>query len=604
VNRATRNLPIGLATGGLLLVSLTTVIGLTAAPTTAAATTATAAKATSPATGLVYPLASFVDWAESPLDNLTNPALGESAAEQEIDNAEAALLQRFPSELDPSALLGPNGPADATAFSEQMVDQLVHLRPEVAGDDITDMANPDFLPDFDHNGTYGDPGDFVAMENTATADTAANAATGAGAGYFLYPCIADSGAVTYETTTGSCTAAGTKGDTFKVGLAQRETIVNSRGLTLQATLWLPQEALKAGCPTATPNPAPCEAPQGLAPLASLDNGRGLPTVVIADGIASDQDSYFWLAMALARSGDIVLTYDPAGQGGSAGSVVNLFTGTVPNCEFSGACRDLQDVMRWLVDDPITAVSGAAPGSPPPGNPAYAPKGDNQVDPALADIDQSKLGIAGHSMGALSLLNYLWFQGHGGQGADGHPLPPIAAGVALSGAAVTTATVPIQFQTSDYDGSPTLVGPAVAGVDLGAAGTGIGYQDMEPLYNNLRRAGPGTSPLSMIVLEGGVHTDFIDTPFITRTPWSLAVSSHYATDWFGCFLGGVGSDCLNAVVPVPHLSSSFASEAAPDNGPLPHASYCIVSPTTASLNDPPSELPSALSGHPTSSCLKQ
>jgi pimeloyl-ACP methyl ester carboxylesterase len=556
--------------------------------------------------GIVYPLTSFLDWAENPIDNVTNPALGEYAAEQELNAAQAAITTNLPNELDPSALLGPNGPAQAEAFSEEMAANLIHLRPQVLGDDATDQANPYYLPDFDHNGVFGDPGDFVSMDASDT-----------GSGYFLYPCIADTGAVTYETTTGTCAPSDTKGDTFVEGVAQREPIVSSRGLTLDATLWLPAAALKPGCPTQTDSTTGCTAPSGLAPRADLDHGKGLPTVVMSDGLASDQDSYFWLAMSLARAGYIVLTYDPSGQGDSEGSIADLFTPSVPNCEFSGACRDLQDVMHWLMHDPIipavdlssatpiaasagTASPTAKPASQAIHNPAYGPAGSNIVDPALGAIDPSKLAIVGHSMGALSLLNYLWYQGHGGKGIDGHPLPPIATGIALSGAAVTTDTVPVQFQTSDFDGSPTLIGPAVAGVDFGAAGSGIGYADMKPLYDQLRASGPGNAALELIVLEGGVHTDFIDTPFITRTPWSLAVSSHYATTWMGCYLSDNPSDCFTAITPVPHLSSSFASEASP-GGPDPRPSDCITVPTTASLNDPPSQFISSEEGSPLYNC---
>jgi pimeloyl-ACP methyl ester carboxylesterase len=556
-------------------------------------------------------MTSFLDWAQNPLNNFTDQSLGEYALQQELAEAQSAVLHQLPDELNPKALLGPNGPAQAEGFSELMAAQLIHLRPQVAGDDPTDQANPDYMPDYDHNGVYGDPDDFVDMEQNNS-----------GAGYFLYPCIADSGAVSYETTKGTCAAAGTSGDTFKEGLAQRESIIDSRGLTLSATLWLPDDALKSGCPTPGANPASCVPSQGLAPRATLDNGHGLPTVVIAEGIASAQDSYFWLAMTLARAGDIVLTYDPAGQAGSEGSAANLFTPSVPDCEFGGACRDLEDVMRWMVGDPITPIvnlstttpllpdtagaaagssAAASPSNPDIHNPAYAPAGANIKDPVLGLINQRKLAVVGHSMGALSLLNYLWYQGHGSTGIDGKPLPPLATGIALSGAAATTAVVPIQFQTSDYDGSPTLIGPAVGGVDLGQSGNGIGYADMKPLYDQLRTSGPGKSALSLIVLEGGVHTDFIDTPFITRTPWSLAVSAHYATSWLGCFLNDNSQSCLSAVVAVPHLSSSFASEAAPSAGPLPHASHCITVPTTASLNDSPAALLEAEEGHPVYTC---
>ncbi len=555
------------------------------------------------AQGLVYPLTSFLDWAQNPAENITNPSLGEYALTQELSEAEAAVAQQFPEEVA-TALGGGTGAGAATAatdFSEQMAAELVHLRPVVADDDVTDVANPSFLPDFDHNGVFGDPDDFVAMERGAQGaaglgSPGAQPVTGA----FLYPCIADSGAVTYETTTGACAPSGTPGDTYQTGLAEQVTIIDSRGLALAATLWLPGAAL-------TPGAAP----------------HSFPAVVVSDGLASDQSDYFWLAMTLAAQGDIVLTYDPAGQGASQGSVANVFAPSTPGCAIGGACRDLEDVVRWLLDDPITPIVDLARSTPldpvttdptPPGqaaaavasnpvlhNPDAAPAGSNTPDPAVGLIDPSRLAVAGHSMGALSMLNYDRFESQGEVGADGQPLPPIAAGISLAGAAPSAATVPIQFQTSDFDGSPTLVGPAVGGLDLAFSDSGIGYQVIKPLYDQLRTTGPGTSALSLLVFEGGVHTDFIDTPFITRTQWSLALSAHYATAWLGCFLQHDFASCLTAVMPSDHLSSSFASEVTPAGGSLPRASRCITVPTTPSLAETPTEFGAALAGHPDYNC---
>ena len=452
---------------------------LGAGAATPAATAATAASAPTPgdAQGVVYPLTTFVDWAQNPASDLTNESLGEYALEQELDQAQSAVLTQDPQALV-DALSGPNAAVDAEAYSEQMAAELTHLRPVVAGDDVTNMANPDFMPDFDHNGVYGDPDDFTAM------------AQGHATGAFLYPCIDDAGNVTYETTSGACAAAGTAGDTFLTGEAEQQTIIDSRGLALAATLWLPAQALAHNGPA-----------------------HRFPAVVISDGIASDQSDYFWLAMSIAAQGDIVLTYDPAGQGASEGSAANLFEPSTDDCTFGGACRDLEDVVRWLLHSPITPVvnlsestpiapdttSGDAPTPQPESattdnpdlhDPAYVPQGENDTDPALNLINPAEVAVVGHSMGALSLLNYLWWQHQGPDGADGEPLPPLATGIALSGAAPTAAVVPIQFQTSDYDGSPTLIGPEVGGVDLGFSGGGIGYAQMKPLYDQLRTSGPG------------------------------------------------------------------------------------------------------------------
>src|ERR1700683_3578253 len=194
---------------------------LGAGAATPAATAATAASAPTPGggQGVVSPLTTFGDWAQNPASDLTNESLGEYALEQELDQAQSAVLTQDPQALV-DALSGPNAAVDAEAYSEQMAAELTHLRPVVAGDDVTNMANPDFMPDFDHNGVYGDPGDFTAMEQ------------GHATGAFLYPCIDDAGNVTYETTSGSCAAAGTAGDTFLTGEAAQQTIIDSRGVAL------------------------------------------------------------------------------------------------------------------------------------------------------------------------------------------------------------------------------------------------------------------------------------------------------------------------------------------------------------------------------------
>ena len=48
---------------------------------------------------VVYPLTSFMDWAENPLQNLTDPALGEYAGSQMIEEAAAAVAKQFPTEI-------------------------------------------------------------------------------------------------------------------------------------------------------------------------------------------------------------------------------------------------------------------------------------------------------------------------------------------------------------------------------------------------------------------------------------------------------------------------------------------------------------------------
>src|SRR3954454_6841979 len=58
------------------------------------------------------------------------------------------------------------------------------------------FANPYFLPDWNHDGVFGDAGDVEAERATSPMAAA-----------FRYPCLFEDGSVRYRTTTGACAAA-------------------------------------------------------------------------------------------------------------------------------------------------------------------------------------------------------------------------------------------------------------------------------------------------------------------------------------------------------------------------------------------------------------
>src|SRR5713226_2886201 len=96
-----------------------------------------------------------------------------------------------------------------------------------------------------------------------------------------------------------------------------------------------------------------------------------------------QADYYMYPMMLAESGFIALTYDEAGQGQSEGGAMELFSGgPLSDCPgVAGACRDIQDMVRWFVGDPITPVPDDAPRLTPRASPA-----SNAPNPALGLID--------------------------------------------------------------------------------------------------------------------------------------------------------------------------------------------------------------------------
>jgi hypothetical protein len=534
----------------------------------------------------VYPITSFLDWTQNPIQSLQDSSGGQYAFEAGILGIVTRAADRYP-----AIFLGPHDQDSLTREAQATYDALLHNRPTLPYDHAGgDAGNPQLMPDWNHNGVFGDPGDFDADTDGDPHGATPQALDTA---YFRYPCANPDGTFWYETTAGDCVPAGTPSAAFKIGVARELKVINSRGLVLDATLWLPGEALvAAACKstacsgTTTPS------------LADIDASQRFPSVVFANGLSSRQDHYYWFSMRMAREGFVVLTYDPAGQGQSEGTWTDLFGVFDMHraCDqFSGACRDLMDMVRWFAGRAVPDERGAlyvdgriAPRLDPTTNPP---------NPALAMLDAGRVAIAGNSMGAISTLDYLQADGKDPEGND---LAPVVAAISLSGATPTKASVPIQFQTSDFDGSPLLVGPTVFGVDLGENGEGIGYNLIKQRYDALRDDASRTQPLELVVLEGGVHTDHVDAQVVSRTMWANSVASDYAADWLRCHAAGDSAACGPAILPREHLSRAFASEQVPAGTT---ESRCIRVPDRASLNQPPADFLSAyVNGKPVCDCF--
>lgn len=427
-------------------------------------------------------------------------------------------------------------------------------------------ANPAFMPDWDHDGVYGDSGDY-AIENSDRPGTAP----------FRYPCIGIGGEVTYRTADGGC-VAGDRTAHFLTGEATRLRVVDEFGYALAATLFVPGEAPRA-------------------------HGHRFPGVVIADGAQASMQTFYMYAMTLAGEGIVVLSFDFAGQGGSEDGGDGFFhdfqgSGVGGDCHETRPCVETEDMVRWFTGAPIVA-NPDGPQSPTRGthDPAANPR-----NPALPLVDTTRIGLVGQSMGGLTVSNYLWYLPTG-RGADGRPLPPVRAAVGLSGFAPASAAVPYQMQTADLDipGRDASNG-FIASTD-GPVGT-------KAYYDDLRHRGVGTGALELIVIESGSHGDTSNATRLNgfpvpRTTWANAVSTHYAAAWMGCHLAGDPAACAAAIAPMPHLSRAQASEYDLDGPAGPAPSRCITVPDKATLEQAydPARFAAGVLGAPYHDCTR-
>lgn len=139
-------------------------------------------------------------------------------------------------------------------------------------------------------------------------------------------------------------------------------------------------------------------------------GAALPGIVIENGsVQASQPLYWWAAQRLVRAGYVVLTFDPRGQGRSDLSTPDgLQGGNLNPSVFWTGLVDAIDFFR------------ASPARPYPNDQTCRgryPTATAAFNPAFQQIDPQRLGIAGHSLGAIGVSVV---QGYGAPGAAPWP----------------------------------------------------------------------------------------------------------------------------------------------------------------------------------------
>lgn len=141
------------------------------------------------------------------------------------------------------------------------------------------------------------------------------------------------------------------------------------------------------------------------------NAQGkLPGIVINNGsVQAHEPAYWWAAQALVRAGYQVMTYDPRGQGRS--DFLTPAGGTGTNINPSVFWLGLVDAIDFFRSSPTRVA---------PNNQRCAITYSTETtafNPEYAALDLDRLGLAGHSLGAIGVSVV---QGYGAVGADPWP----------------------------------------------------------------------------------------------------------------------------------------------------------------------------------------
>ncbi|AXQ28724.1 alpha/beta fold hydrolase [Solimonas sp. K1W22B-7] len=238
-----------------------------------------------------------------------------------------------------------------------------------------------------------------------------------------------------------------------------------------------------------------------------------PVILVLEGVNTNLAMYRWWHQVFADAGYLVFAFDFSGQGHSEDEAVG---------DPGDNVHDAQDALDYLL--------GASP--------------------VAGTLDRQRIGVVGHSMGAIASLAL--------QAVEPRIRAAVAAAPISEGSAPFDANpVPVMIQTGDHDGPVApipFVNPAV----------------VRPVYEKLQ------GDRAFIVAEASSHAQHTNYALLPTSSWGLELAGRYSLAWMDYHLRGdrVALDILRT--PHPHLSYLWDSEVriGPDsvvmrgNGALP------------------------------------
>jgi len=251
-----------------------------------------------------------------------------------------------------------------------------------------------------------------------------------------------------------------------------------------------------------------------------------PAVVITTGsIQGYQQMYFWAAEGLAEAGYMVLTYDVQGQGDS-----DTFPAS-SNCPNPNSCQGVpfqqsynfyqgtEDALNYLFSTPASPyTSPSVPGS--------------TFNPAHADLDTTRVGIAGHSLGASAVSQVgqcdprvkaivAWDNLAPTSGPCNQP--GLVTGFPAGTPANPTDSVPALGFNSEYFFNPE---PMSSPPDP---------QSKAAAYQQLTQAG---TDAMQVALRSSMHLEYSYVPYILpASRLGERVAFYYTLAWFDRYLRG-------------------------------------------------------------------
>jgi dienelactone hydrolase len=267
----------------------------------------------------------------------------------------------------------------------------------------------------------------------------------------------------------------------------------------------------------------------------------MPTVLIVNGDLAPEQVYWWAAQVIARTGYVVMTFDPQGHGASDTygtgddhdrhvDIQQSAAGEVDEpAADEDAAEQTRDALRFLLSSRHHRYLPArTPGHPRPGSSPGRTKQKQLVrtrdadrrDPLRRLLTRKRIGLAGHSRGAdaVSIV-----------GSRDHRVDAIVAWDNL-------------LAGSDSTRAPRPAAPRVPALGMSADyyEADEPYTEDPPQFDKsrgfaaYRRAGVDSME---VVVRGGTHYEwsYVPTPALGATLRGIDMAAWYSQAWFDRYL---------------------------------------------------------------------
>lgn len=221
-----------------------------------------------------------------------------------------------------------------------------------------------------------------------------------------------------------------------------------------------------------------------------------PVILALEGLNTNVAMYRWWHQRFADAGYLVFAFDFGGQGHSADR---------GSADPGDNVQDAEDALTYLLEQ----------------------------SPVRSALDRSRVGVIGHSMGAIATL--------GLQAVEPRLKAAVAAApISEQSAPFDKNPIPVMIQTGDDDGpiAPIpLANPVV----------------VRPVYEKL------SGDRAFIVVEGSSHATWTNYPLLPAASWSFDVAGAYSLAWMDWQLRGDPAALTVLRSARPHLSYLWDSE---------------------------------------------